>query len=255
MGNWNNRLVGALAIAALVLGLGSINGPTTRAVFNDTGDSSSNTFSSGLVDLTLAGLSDNVIDTVQMAVNMVPGDVSTAPAGGLEVRNNNATGKAVAMRYALTSIVEGAGSTVLTKRLDLVAGKRAATGTCSSASTFGTTEAVATEWVLVYQGDLADSTATEMKLIGDKAAGQHAFAAWQQSGDRALAVAASEWLCFRVTFKNNQDGAAADAATGERGTTAHNYVQDDADATTDNPYKNLSGDVKFTFHAEQTANN
>jgi hypothetical protein len=107
----------------------------------------------------------------------------------------------------------------------------------------------------VYQGDLADSTATELKLIGNKAAGQDAFTAAQQSGDRALAAGASEFLCFRVGFTNNQDNAAGAAVTGERGTTAHNYVQDDGTAADDNTYKALSAAITFSFYAEQTANN
>ena len=70
-----------------------------------------------------------------------------------------------------------------------------------------------------------------------------------------MAAGASEYLCFRVSFVNNQDNAAAAAVNGERGTTANNYVQDDAVAGDDNAYVTLSAPVDFTFYAEQTTNN
>jgi hypothetical protein len=90
------------AVAMLVLSLGSMTGTGTRANFIDTGNSTGNTFNAGTVDLTLAG-SDNVAGTINFTSDMVPGDATTGPVGGLEVLNNDATGKAAALRYGTGS--------------------------------------------------------------------------------------------------------------------------------------------------------
>src|SRR5437588_12686198 len=119
MFNSTVKIARLMAVGMLVMGMGSMSSNAgTHATFSDSGASTANTFTAGTVDLTLNG-ANNVSNTVSFSGNMVPGDAVTAPAGGLVVANNNATGKAVPLRYALTSIVEAGGSATLAKRLDL----------------------------------------------------------------------------------------------------------------------------------------
>lgn len=107
-------------------------------------------------------------------------------------------------------------------------------------------------WTLIYQGDLARTAPTN--LIGNSTAGQDAATAGQISGDRALGGnGGTEYLCFRVTFRNTQDSPPAAAVAGEGASTAHSYVQNDATSVGDNAYANLSTTVTFTFNAEQSS--
>lgn len=242
-----------LGAALIVTAAGTLVGAGTTAIFTDTATSTANTFTTGVVDLELADdVDDNVTATVSFTANMVPGESTTSPTGGLKVENNNSGGNAVQLRYSVSSAV-ASGSTVLAPRLDLLIGKRASTGTCDGTATFGASEASANLWTLIYQGDLARTSS--FNLVGNPSQGSHSAGAGQISGDRTLAAAGTEFLCFRVTFKDATDNTGASPLTGEGSSTAHSYTADDTASADDNPYQGLTSSITFTFYAEQTTSN
>jgi spore coat-associated protein N len=123
--------------------------------------------------------------------NMVPGDVVTQ---GLTITNNGT----LSLRYALTTVA----STILGDNLT-VAIKTVGT----SCAVFDGTSVLAT-------------TALDGAAFGSPAQGP-------QAGDRTLAAAANEVLCFRVTFP----------------------------LSADDTLQGLTSAATFTFSAEQTLNN
>jgi hypothetical protein len=242
-----------LAGAVVVLSGGTFAGLGTGAVFNDVGTSTGNAFTTGMVDLKLNG-ADNISATLTLN-DIEPGDSITRP---IAVVNTNGVianqGKAVPARYSVTSLL-ASGSEDLAKRLDLEIGRQGASGgTCDTTATFGNPgSATGNAWTLIYQGDLARSTAA-LNLVGNPIAGQDGAVTGQQiSGDRLIAGnGGAEYLCFRVTFKDAQD--ASSGVPGEGGSSAHSYVQNDSDGpSTDNDYANKATEVTFTFRAEQTS--
>lgn len=186
-------LVG-LVVAALAA-VGSI-GVTSLALFTDQEQVTGNAFTTATLDLT--------VDTPTALVTytspaMTPGDQDTAP---LVVGNSGS----IELRYAMTSTTTEdtlAGELVLTIKTGVT--------TCDNANW-------TTDGTQIYQGALG--TIAGIAALGDNTSGA-------QAGDRTLAAAATETLCFNVTLPLS----ATNAAQG------------------------LTTTATFTFDGEQTANN
>ena len=133
---------------------------------------------------------------------MAPGDTVTS---SLVVTNAGT----LALRYAISSTATNADAKALKDQLVLTIKTIDVTTPGTPCDNFDGTQ--------LYTGD-TDSTAG--KLVGDNAQGA-------QAGDRALAAAAAETLCFRVNLPS---------ATGTA-------------------FQNATTTVTFTLDAEQTANN
>jgi len=186
-----NRILCAAAVIGLV---GAFFGSGGLAVFTDTQSVGANTFTTGTVDISTAPA------TALVTFNpMAPGDEVTAP---ITVTN----GGTMQFRYAVTSTTT---ENVLAAALDLTI--RSGVTTCNNASWD------ATGTVVYATGDLGNTTA--INLIGNPAQGS-------QAGDRVLAAAANEILCFNVSLPL--------ATTVGQGVTST---------------------ATFAFVAEQTANN
>lgn len=160
---------------------------TSLAVFTDSATSDAS-FTSGDVDLAAAPAT--ALFEVQ---DMAPGDVEFA---GLTVTNDGS----LDLRYAMSATPSGTLADVLETAVWTG-------GTCDAAGYAGATA-------------LDSGTLTSGIGFGSSAAGA-------QAGDRSLAPAASETLCFRVELP---------IGTG-------------------NTYQATSASATFTFDAEQTANN
>jgi hypothetical protein len=164
----------------------------TLALFTSSAANGSNDFTTGTIDISVTPAS-----AVLTAAGMMPGDTSN---GTLTVRNNG-TGT---LRYAMTTAATNADGKALRDQLTLVV-KTKDTDTAGCGNFNGTQ---------LYSGTLAAGA------IGDPTVGG-------QAGDRTLAGAANEILCFRATLPS---------ATG-------------------NAYQGAATTATFTFSAEQTANN
>ena len=183
-------VVALLAFAAFV----SIG---TLALFTDSANVPDNNFSTGNVDINAAPASALVTYS-----NMVPGDTVT---DDLVVTN----GGSADLRYAIRSSATNVDAKALKDQLALTirtADLITADGPCNQ---FDGTQ--------LYTGDTDSSTG---QLVGDNASGA-------QAGDRVLAPAGEETLCFRV----------------------------DLPLTTGNAFTNAATTVTFTLDAEQTRNN
>lgn len=166
----------ARVIASSGLVVGAVWG-SSMALFTDTADSGTATFTSGTVDITATDASTSL-----SVADMAPGDAATAPitignAGTLD------------LRYAMTSAATG--DTAL--RAALTVTVKTGVTTCSNAGFSADGTQIAT-------GDL-DTVA-----FGDSAAGA-------QSGDRSLAAGASEVLCVQVTLPTGTSGTAPQGKT------------------------------------------
>ena len=166
----------------------------TQALFTDTQAVAANTFTTGTVDI-----STNPTTALVTFATMAPGDSVTNPMVVSNAGN-------LAMRYSVSSTATNTDSKGLKDALVLTVKTVDVDGGCDD---FDGTE--------LYTGDL-DSTAG--KILGDVAQGA-------QSGDRTLAAAANETLCFRAAL----------------------------DITTANAFQGATTTATFTFAAEQTANN
>lgn len=187
------RRLSATALALLLFG--SLTTVGVLAVFTDTAAVDANAFSTGTIDITTSPTTALVSFS-----GMMPGDNVTNP---LVVTNGSG-----AARYSLASSATNTDAKGLKDQLVLTI--KTGVTTCTNAG-------FATDGTQLYTGDL-DSSAG--KLIGDVAQGA-------DSGDRALAVSASETLCFKVSLP---------LATG-------------------NAFTSAASTATFTFDAEQTANN
>ena len=186
-----------LAVAAVVLALTSLGtGVFSMAYFTSTASVGANTFTAGTV---VIGTSPTT--ALVTFSNMLPGDTVTAP---VTVSN---TGTAQ-LRYAVTAASTNADSLNLRSQLLLVVKENVATCTNGGFSATGT----------VVRSSIALNATTV--VIGDVTQGS-------QSGDRTLASAGSEVLCFQVNLPS---------ATG-------------------NAYQGSATTTTFTFDAEQTSNN
>lgn len=187
--------------AILVLGLRNDG----LAAFSDTATSTGNTFTTGTLDIKLSDGSGAASDSVSASIafnGMAPGDSVTRQIVVANAGTNT-------LRYAISSVATNADSKALKDALALVVKTADVTTPANPCDNFDGTQ--------LYSGDL-DSTAG--KIIGDSASGG-------QTGDRTVAAAASETLCFQVTLALSAGNALQGAATT----------------------------ATFTFDAEQTANN
>ena len=164
-----------------------------------------NTFTTGTLDLKLSDNNETDLDSVSTSVTftaMAPGDTVTDRI----VPKNTGS---LALRYAISASATNADSKGLKDQLVLTIKTIDVTTPVTPCDNFDGTQ--------IYTGD-TDSTAG--KLVGDNTQGI-------QAGDRTLAAAASETLCFRVNLP---------LATG-------------------NTFQNATTTVTFTFDAEQTSSN
>jgi hypothetical protein len=182
-----------LLTATIALAMASVGaGAYTLAIFTSTATNGANAFTVGT--LTLGVSPASALITLPA---MVPGDSTT---GTLTVSNSgNST-----LRYAMTTSATNLDTKALRDQMTLVI-KTKDTNT-SGCTNFNGTQ--------LYSGTLASGA------IGDVTVGA-------QAGDRTLAGAASEVLCFQATLPS---------------------------ATT-STYQGATTTATFTFSAEQTANN
>ena len=182
-------------------GLAALLGAASQAIFTDTDAVGTNDFATGSVSLTTSPTS-----AIWSAVTgQVPGDTAT---GALTVTNAGTA----ALRYAVTGSNTDA---TLSAGMNLRIGLKVGAG-CDFPyhNTDGTTTALADDTQL-FAGALDTAV-----LIGSNAQGN-------QAGDRTLAAAATEDLCFAVVLPLS----AGDAL------------------------QSLSNTTTFTFDSEQTTNN
>ena len=185
-----------LVILAVGL-LSTLSGMAGLAVFTDSQAVDANTFSTGNVDISTAPTTALVTFS-----SMAPGDTVT---NGIVVTNAGG----LALRYAITSAATNADALALKDALALTIKTIDVTTPGTPCDDFDGTQ--------LYTGDLDDGAGGV--LVGSNAQGA-------QAGDRTLAAAASETLCFRVALALGATGPQNAATTGT-----------------------------FTFDAEQTANN
>lgn len=187
-----------LATMAILLAFASLSVVGTLAVFTDQDTNGLNLFTAGTIELTQSPTSALVTFD-----DMLPGDSVTE-----DLVLTNAAGSS-ALRYAISATATDTDTKALKDALVLEIRTIDATDPATPCDDFDGTQ--------IYTGDL-DSTAG--KLVGDSAQGF-------QAGDRALAAAASETLCFKVSLPANSG----------------------------NTYKLATTTATFTVDAEQTANN
>ncbi len=193
----NFKRKGTLLTLGAALTVASIGvGAVSLALFTSTATVPANTFSTGSVII-----STNPTTALVTFSAMAPGDQVTAP---ITVSNDGT----LVLRYAISSVATNADAKGLKDQLVL---------TVKSSVTTCTTAAYAASGTIVYTGDL---DAAAGKLVGDVATGA-------DIGDRTLAAAANEVLCFNVSLPS---------ATG-------------------NAFQGASSTATFTFAAEQTKNN
>lgn len=186
------KLALTVVILALLVGVLTMS---ALAVFTDSQAVTANTFSTGTIDISTSPTTALVTYS-----SMLPGDQVTAPI----TVSNAGSGD---LRYAVTSTTTEA---VLAAQLDLTI--KSGVTTCSNAG-------FTVDGTVVYAtGDLGSTGG--MNVIGDPTQGA-------QAGDRSLAAAASEVLCFNVSLP----------------------------LSSGNTFQNLSTTATFTFQAEQTRNN
>jgi hypothetical protein len=180
-----------LAFAAAVTG-------SVLAIMTSSATVDGNTFTSGSVVIT----TDHPSTAIVSFSGMMPGD--SVGANPLVVTN----GGTAQLRYAISSVATNTDTLGLKDSLTLTIKTIDVTTPGVPCDNFDGTQ--------LYTGDL---DFTNGKLVGDATQGA-------QSGDRTLAAAASETLCFKVSFPSSATGPAGAATT-----------------------------ATFTFSAEQTANN
>jgi spore coat-associated protein N len=187
--------IAALAAAGLALvSLGT--GASSLALFTSSGTVAANTFTTGTVVI-----STSPATALVTFASMAPGDAVTAP---ITVTNSGT----LALRYAVSSVATNVDTKGLKDQLVL---------TVKSGVTTCTNAAYAADGTSLYTGDLDSSAGL---LVGDATPGANA-------GDRTLAAAANDVLCFHVSLP---------LATG-------------------NLFQAASTTATFTFAAEQTVNN
>jgi spore coat-associated protein N len=190
-------LLGILLLAAVSVMVVSFS----NALFTDSDPVGSNTFNTGTISLTTAPTSAIWASVTTGA----PGDRAT---GFLTVTN----GGSLALRYAISG---GVTSATLAAAMNL---RIALRGGASCDFPYHNTDG--TNAALTDDTQLFSGTLNTAVLVGSNAQGN-------QAGDRTLAAAASEVLCFGVVLP----------------TTAANTLQ------------GLNNTTTFTFDSEQTANN
>jgi predicted ribosomally synthesized peptide with SipW-like signal peptide len=182
-----NRVVALGGLAVVGLGAGAFVSST--AFFTDTETVATNSFTTATLDLAASPAS-----AVVSSSNLQPGDEIN---GTLTISNSGS----VTLRYAMTTSATDPDGKALRDLMTLVI----KTSGTSCAAFDGTT---------LYSGVIASAA------LGNPGVGQ-------QTGDRQLAAAASEQLCFRAAMPTSATNAYQQAATT----------------------------ATFTFAAEQTAHN
>jgi hypothetical protein len=180
-------------VLMLIAGLVATYGLVASALFTAQASVTNNTFTAGTLNLTVTPTSAALTFS-----NMAPGDAVTAP---ITVTNSGT----LAMRYAMTSASTNTDSKNLAAQMTLEIKSGVTTCTNAGFSASGTS---------VYSGTLSAA------LFGNPATGGH-------TGDRALAAAAAETLCFKASLPSD----------------------------TGNAYQGATTTTTFTFDAEQTTNN
>ena len=188
--------------ALLGMSLATVAILVTGAIFTDTQSVGANAFTTGTVDISTAPTTALVSFT---SPPMAPGD---SVVDDVTV-NNSGT---LQFRYSVRSTTSG--DAALSAQLDMTVWDEAAEG--ADANT--TCDATAPGTVLYGPADLG--SAAGVSVVGDPTQGG-------QAGDRTLAAAASEVLCFKVLLPT----------------------------ASDNTYQGLTTTATFAFAAEQTANN
>lgn len=195
---WRRRLI---LPVGLMLGLAALTGTAfSLAFFTDQTDVADNQFTTGTVDLS-AGTMSTAITLEAMA----PGDTST---NALTVSNDGT----LELRYAVSASATNDDVKGLKDQLALVVRTADVTTPNDPCNNFDGTQ--------LYSGDLDNSGANQGRLVGSNAAGS-------QTGDRTLAAASAETLCFRISLPSN----------------------------TGNAFQGATTTATFTFDAEQTRNN
>ncbi len=181
-------VAGRIAVTGL-LAASALTGVVSLAVFTDSEDVTSNSFNTDVIDISVSPATALVT-----ATDMLPGDIAD---GELTITNNGASD----VRYAMSTAADN--TDTLGLRDQLVATIRTEGTSCAA---FDGTQ--------LYSGALSSAA------IGNAAQGADA-------GDRTIAGAGSEILCFEVELPLSTGNAFQDAATT----------------------------AVFTFDAEQIANN
>ena len=203
---------------ALLLALGvagALFGSISTALFTDTAQIQNGSFTTGTVDIDLTDdnetAADNLVNTQLTSAAMAPGD-QIQPTVGIRVINSGT----LQLRYALYASATDADTKNLKDSLEVTiraVDSVTADGDCDDfdgAVIYGPTTNI----------DGSTAAGTFFAIFGDSTAGA-------QAGDRTLAAAANEVLCFRIKLA----------------TTAPNSSQ------------NAATTVTWEFRAEQTANN
>lgn len=189
------RLLAAIAVAGLSLvTLGTL---TTGALFTDSEDLGANSFTTGTLVL---GLTPTT--ALFSVANMAPGDTVSKP---LTVSNTGTLG----LRYAVSGTATDPDTKALRNQLQFTVYSNVSAANCTAGTVAGGT--------VLYGPTALGAGGT---VFGNTAQGN-------QAGDRTLAAAASEPLCFVATLP---------LATG-------------------NAFQAATTTVSFTFDAEQTKNN
>lgn len=194
---------------------GALFGSISTALFTDTAQIQNGSFTTGTVDIDLTDdnetAADNLVNTQLTSAAMAPGD-QIQPTVGIRVVNSGT----LQLRYALYASATDADTKNLKDSLEVTIraiDSVTADGNCDDfdgAVIFGPTTNI----------DGATAPGTFFAIFGDSTAGA-------QAGDRTLAAAANEVLCFRIKLA----------------TTAPNSSQ------------NAATTVTWEFRGEQTANN
>ena len=189
------RLLILLTAALAVLSIGA--GQLSLALFTDQ-ESVAGTFSTGSIDLDGAAIAGLTLTTsAMMPGDTVTDDVLVSNVGTAQLRYSLSTASTNADGKNLRSVL-----TLTVKTIDV--------------TTPGTP-----------CNDFDGTSVLAATVLGASTAGFGSSAPGAQAGDRTLAAAASETLCFRVSLPSGTGGA----------------------------YQSASTTTTFTFDAEQTANN
>lgn len=198
----NPRTIRLGLVSAALVGVSavSLTSLASTALFTSTQSTSASVVTSGSVDLTLGGSAATTLAVSAMA----PGD---AKYGVVSVQNSGSQES----RYSAKATWSAGNA--LTSALTLSVRSIASAGaTCDATLAWGTAD-------LATNANAA-SNATTAALFGSATAGQ-------QTGDRTLGAASTEYLCVRLALPS---------AAG-------------------NSVANLTSNLTLTFDAEQTANN
>jgi spore coat-associated protein N len=185
-------------VLTIVAGLLAAFASGGSALFTSSASVDANTFTAGTVII-----STNPTASLVSFGNMAPGDQVTAP---IVVRNDGT----LDLRYAITSTATNADGKSMMSQLALTI--KSGVTTCDNAS-------YAADGTVLY-GPAAMGSVAGINVVGDPASGF-------QGGERSLAPAANETLCFHVSLPNGSS----------------------------NGYQAAATTATFTFNAEQTANN